>query len=537
MGTKFSQLTKAERVSTHHPALHIHTNTYTHKMAHQFGLDQLAGRQDIRRDSNESTGSNAGSPSPYRISFFGAQKPPKPAGPPPKRTPSPSPNPDRDAEADFVLDGRDTESEDSDTGKGYGISFGERGGDTLTPNSTTPNNGTLTAASPYAARLASFDRPRISRGASDIGTRRCSLCDSRLFPYEVTGGYGSLRHQRPMLVRLVLPIVMCERCLRYILTSEKCFITMGVVALPRIKRTPFPSLAGMANLDPRSRVVANVGATSIASATAAVEAAATAVVTAAVAAASKPKKGRSRSRSNSRTESSPAPKSVADSSLALKQNTGDATGSRRVSTGSTKPPPPPFPKTRSTPPRPVSQRSVTCPRCSTQLRVPKGAERTGFRCGKCNAALLVPKPLPSSSPQPKQVSHQRPHAGSSDGDDTDNGYASGRFRFGSNGSGVVYNADGSIQSKPPRPKMPPPPRPSAVSGATKTPPKTPEASPRSPRPNSGRHLNGSQSRPTSSGASSVDSRVSVGSNRRRSTSGSRTKPDAHWIRSNRERVQ
>lgn len=32
---------------------------------------------------------------------------------------------------------------------------------------------------------------------------------------------------------------------------------------------------------------------------------------------------------------------------------------------------------------------MICPRCSIQLKVPPGAERTGFRCGNCNAALQL----------------------------------------------------------------------------------------------------------------------------------------------------
>lgn len=32
---------------------------------------------------------------------------------------------------------------------------------------------------------------------------------------------------------------------------------------------------------------------------------------------------------------------------------------------------------------------VDCPQCKTELRVPLGGERTGFRCGRCNSALSV----------------------------------------------------------------------------------------------------------------------------------------------------
>ena len=130
-------------------------------------------------------------------------------------------------EADSYIEGDDTDGTD-----GTDSYDGQDG--------NQPSTGTLKVRrphkSPYMQRFC-FQKvqPRVSSPRSN--RRSCPLCVGPMVPYSIIGAYQGRNHGSLQMLQLVLPLVMCERCLRYIITSQRRLVTMGVVAV-RFSSTP-----------------------------------------------------------------------------------------------------------------------------------------------------------------------------------------------------------------------------------------------------------------------------------------------------------
>eukprot|EP00750_Incisomonas_marina_P027499 INCI6197.2.p1 GENE.INCI6197.2~~INCI6197.2.p1 ORF type:complete len:575 (-),score=86.10 INCI6197.2:1241-2965(-) len=458
------------------------------------GADTGANYEGEEDDDDESSLED---PSPYvgRLSFFNdANKPPKPpTGPKPakpalgrshghsdasRRPPPPSSS----ARAPNVP------SKSSDPLSRFAdgtLTYGKGGGDstdTATESDSTDDADLTTEVSggqgcetlrpresPYKRRF-SFKSSRALAAAASRSERRrsCSLCGHQLLKYSILGAYGEHVHA----LKLVLPIVMCERCLRWILTSQRCLITMGVVALQADTRARtdhgqfYRALASTA-VGTHGSLHSGGGDSAQSplstSSTVAAREAAFASTPSPVAAVVKPPPHRqsastSTTSNNNSSKKGPPTAATAAAALAAADAALQAAAlARRGAPRSThdpfKPRRPrgPPPGQRSTPSQQspaAAQRSVTCPRCSTYLNVPKGAESTGFRCGQCNACLLVTvqtagggKP---SSTKKTSGSPPPPPPPDSDGGDTssdDGGYGNFKFSAAASASGRGGNGE------------------------------------------------------------------------------------------------